>query len=415
MYNGGMRIALLGYGQEGQATEKYFKSHYNDVAIDILQNFTIAEAKEKDYSAYDMIFRSPSVPPLGLENELSVTRYFFEHCPCPIIGVTATKGKGTICSFIRALLEAEGEKVHLVGNIGAPAIEILDEITEESVVVYELSSFQLWDLEISPHVAVLGQLEPDHLDVHRDYTDYLAAKSHITKYQSKDDYLVYYATNEITCRIAEYTNARKVKYPFKLPKKVRKAIRLPGRHNCENAMAAIAAVASYYNISPDEYLQTHESEILKGLVNFCGLPHRLELVRKIDNVRYYDDNFSTNIASTRVAVEAFPKDDLIMIIGGRDKTDYADLAELYEILAQPQVKKIILMGESGFELAKRYQDERFYYAGTLGEAVAMAEAQVEAGDFAHPVVLMSPAAASFDMFENVYDRGEQFKALVDKL
>ena len=183
-----MKIALLGYGKEGKSVETYFKKHFADLECDIFENFTYDEIAQKDYSSYDIIFRSPSVPPLHLKNESSITKYFFDNCPCEIIGVTATKGKGTTCSFIKALLDADNQDAHLVGNIGNPALDILDDLTPDSIVVYEMSSFQLWDLEKSPHIAIIGHLEPDHLNVHKDYADYLSAKGNIAKYQSADDY-----------------------------------------------------------------------------------------------------------------------------------------------------------------------------------------------------------------------------------
>ena len=408
-----MKIALLGYGKEGKSAENYFKKHFKDVTIDILENFTFEEIKQRDYSSYDIIFRSPSVPPLHLKNESSVTKYFFEHCPCPIIGVTATKGKGTTCSFAKSILKALNEKVYLVGNIGAPAIDILDELDQNSVVVYEMSSFQLWDLEKSPHIAVLGQLEPDHLNVHKDYTDYLTAKANITKYQTTDDYLVYYAKNPETTKIANTTKAKTIPYPFKIPAPIKDAITLPGEHNINNALAAIAAVASYKNISPDEFLRDYKSEIINGRQNFKGLPHRLEFLRELNNVKYYDDNFSTNPSSTRVAVNAFPNDNLIVIIGGRDKTNNEDLPEIYEILQSPQVKSIVLMGESGHALAEKYQDNRFVLVESLKDAVNTARQKAESINPA--IVLMSPSAASFDMFKNVYDRGDQYKLLITNL
>ena len=181
-------------------------------------------------------------------------------------------------------------------------------------------------------------------------------------------------------------------------------------HNLENAIAAISAVASYKNISPDEYLRDFKTEVMEGLKNFRGLPHRLEFIRKIGGVKYYDDNFSTNPSSTRVAVNAFPDDNLVVIIGGRDKTDNEDLPEIYEILKAPQVKNVVLMGESGHAIFEKYQDERFNLAESLEEAVNLAKS--EAGEFSSAVVLMSPSAASFDMFENVYDRGDRFQKLI---
>ncbi len=436
-----MRIALLGHGKEGRAAEKYFRDKFAAAEFDVFENLTPAEFAAKDYSSYDIIFRSPSIPPLKLPNETTLTRYFFDHCPCPIIGVTATKGKGTTCSFIKALLDAAGEDAYLVGNIGTPAIEVLDNLKPTSVVVYEMSSFQLWDLEKSPHIAVIGQIEPDHLNVHKDYADYLAAKAHITTHQTPNDFLVYYQNNPETVKIAETSKARKIAYPFPVPTEVKTAVKLPGQHNFENALAAIAAVACYKNISPDEYLSVNKSEIIAGLANFKGLPHRLEFLRELDGVAYYDDNFSTGTSSTRVAVNAFKNDYLTVIIGGRDKTANADLPELYEILRAPQIRHIVLIGESGRALFEKYPDDpRFTPAHSLEEAVQTAKTLAEdsapeiadatgandpansaAASAATPatspraVILMSPAAASFDMFQNVYDRGAQYQALVKNL
>lgn len=407
-----MRIALLGYGKEGQAAEKYFKNKF-DAEFDIFQDFTFDEIKQRDYSSYDIILRSPSVPPLGLPNESSLTKYFFDHCPCPIIGVTATKGKGTICSFIKALLDAHGMDAYLVGNIGAPSIEILDDLQPTSVVVYELSSFQLWDLKKSPHIAVLGQLEPDHLNVHKDYADYLAAKANVTLHQTPQDYLIYFSENPETVKIANTSKAHQIPYPFPVPTEVAEAVTLPGVHNLNNAIAAIAAVASLKNISPDEYLRDYKNEVIQGLKSFHGLPHRLEFLRELDGIRFYDDNFSTNPSSTRVAVNAFNEDNLVVIAGGRDKTNNEDLPEIYEILQAPQVKRVVLIGESGHVLAEKYQDPRFIVCESLEDAVNTARAEAE--KIRPAVVLMSPAAASFDMFENVYDRGGKFKLLVSDL
>ena len=416
-----MKIALLGYGKEGKSVETYFKNHYEDLECDIFENFTYDEIKQRDYSSYDMIFRSPSVPPLHLDNETSVTKYFFNHCPCTIIGVTATKGKGTTCSFIKSLLDAHREDVHLVGNIGVPALDVLNTLNSSSIIVYELSSFQLWDLDKSPHIAVLGHLEPDHLNVHKDYADYLAAKANITKYQSGQDYLIFNQDNPETTKIASASQAIKIAYPFhdfnNIERVIQSSITLPGRHNQENAMAAIAAVACFYNILPDEYLKTQSTAIATGLSSFHGLPHRLEFLRNLNGIKIYDDNFATNASSTRVAVDSFPNSNLTIIVGGRDKTNYTDLSELYETLKSPQVKNIILIGESGHELANRYQDDRFTLAESLKDAVNQALAKAhQIADINHDnILLMSPAAASFDMFENVYDRGDQFKLLISNL
>ena len=407
-----MKIALLGYGKEGQAAEEYFGK--KGATFDIFENFTFGEIAKKDYSPYDIILRSPSVPPIPNQPKLSsLTKYFFDHCPCQIIGVTATKGKGTTCSFIKSLLEALGEDVYLVGNIGTPAIEELDNLKETSVVVYEMSSFQLWDLTKSPHIAVVGTIEPDHLNVHKDFNDYTSAKANICCHQTKDDYLVYYSKNEDSIKIASTSNAQKITYPFDVPTDILDAVVIPGDHNKENATAAIAAVASYKNISPNEFMRDYKNEIIKGLSNFKGLPHRLEYVREFNKVKYYDDNFSTNPASTRVAINAFPNNNVVAIIGGRDKTDNEDLPEIYEVISAKNVKKIVLMGESGHEIAKRFSDERFIVVESLEEAVNTAKEEAE--KLASAIVLMSPSAASFDMFKNVYDRGDKYQSLIKSI
>ena len=282
-----------------------------------------------------------------------------------------------------------------------------------------MSSFQLWDLNQSPSVAVLGQLEPDHLNVHKDYADYLNAKANITKFQTPSDHLVYFKNNPETVKIAASSKAQSLPYPFSVPKEIKSAVKLPGEHNLDNALAAIAAVASYKNISPDEYLRKYKSEIISGLQSFRGLPHRLEFLRELNSVQYYDDNFSTNPSSTRVAVNAFPSSNLVIIVGGRDKTGDKDLPEIFEILQSPQIKSILLLGESGHALAKKDSDPRFALADSLEKAVALARQTAEALARNNPdtpaVVLMSPAAASFDMFENVYDRGDQYKLLINNL
>ena len=172
-------------------------------------------------------------------------------------------------------------------------------------------------------------------------------------------------------------------------------------------------MASCKNLTPEEFLSQHQSEIITGLSNFKELPHRLEFVRELNNVKYYDDNFSTNPSSTRVAINAFPDNDVVIIIGGRDKTNNEDLPEIYETISTPNIKKIILMGESGHEIAKLYQDERFTLVESLSEAINSAKKTAES--LKNPVVIMSPSAASFDMFKDVYDRGDQFKNLVASL
>lgn len=405
-----MNIGILGYGKEGKSAEKYFTNEHHQV--EIFDNFTTEDLARTDLSQFDLILRSPSVHPQP--DFSSMTKYFFEHCPCPIIGVTGTKGKGTTCSIITNLLKNLGENVYLVGNIGAPSLDILDQLTPTDVVVYELSSFQLWDLGKSPHVAVILPIEPDHLNVHDNYHDYVNAKSNITKHQSPNDYLIFYRHNTDVNQIAEQSAAHRIGYPLSNHPKLRELtshLAIPGRHNQDNAEAALLAVASLLNQPIKQFITNHHDCIIKTFQNFKGLPHRLEFIRELNGVKYYDDNFSTTPTSLAVALQSFPKSKIILIAGGRDKTNNADLPEIADLIKNSPVVKAILIGESGHELIKLLNHAEL--ADSLESAVQLAKTSAE--DLSADIVLMSPSAASFDMFDNVYDRGAQFQKLIHNL
>jgi len=410
-----MNILLLGYGKEGKSTESYFKSHFANSKIDILTNFTLEEIQNKDFSSYDLVFRSPSVPPLHLANETSVTKYFFDHCPCPIIGVTATKGKGTMCSLIHALLLSLGIDSRLVGNIGIPSIDVLDDLTSNSVVVYEMSSFQLWDLEKSPHIAIIGRLEADHLNVHYSFEDYLNAKSHIAAYQNADDTVIYFKNNEHSIAAAEKSAGTKIPYPLENPPEklidLLSKLAIPGDHNKENAEAALLAVSAYLKTPLENLIKENFSTFRKAFENFKGLPHHIEFVRELNNVKYYDDSFSASYPSLDVALKAFADKKVVLIAGGKDRG--LDLKPMKDtIFGANNLVKVILIGETKSKLAKNENPEKYITADTLDEAVNLARTVAESnGD----IVLLSPGAASFDMFKDFYDRGEKFQTLVKEL
>ena len=414
-----MKIVIAGFGVEGQSNLRYFREKFPEA------DFLVADEREKvdnlpENVAYqtgfsglesaDLIVRSPSLPPKKIKTSgqiWSATNEFFANCPATIIGVTGTKGKGTTCSFISSILRAAGKTVHLVGNIGVPALDILPKIEKNDIVVYELSSFQLWDLQKSPHVAVVLMIEPDHLNIHADFNDYLAAKANITKSQTADDYAVYNSQNEFSSSIADAILAQKKEYPFVLSDDITSAIRLPGKHNIDNACAAIAAVKSILpNVSDDE--------IKRGLSEFTGLPHRLKFVAEKYGVKYYDDSISTTPGSAIAALKAFaePK---ILILGGSDKG--ADYAELAQEIARQQMRAVIVNGANASEIAEILRKENVscqivqLEMATMSMVVETAANQAQPGD----VVILSPAAASFDMFKSYNDRGEQFVAAVDNL
>ncbi len=423
-----MKITILGYGKEGKSAETYFQNQNHETTI--YDHFTNAELAEKDFSDADLVLRSPSVLPIKYDPRRadspdytwsSMTSYFFKHCPCPIIGVTGTKGKGTTCSIIKQILETLGRKVWLVGNIGNPALDVLDEIQPSDVVIYEMSSFQLWDLSISPHVAVVLRVEPDHLNIHRDFDEYVAAKANIVRHQKPEDICIYYQANPESAKIAEQSAGQKIAYPTADGRveldEVLDFLAIPGAHNRENAEAAIIAVAAFYGSNVSRFVKEYQPELKRALSTFRGLPHRLEFLRELNGVKYYDDNFSTTAPSMKVALEAFPENPVVIIAGGRDKTDNADLPEIAKNITELS-DFAVLIGESGHELAKILDPEHFTLAENLAEAVQLAREQAE--KLAETtektvIVLMSPAAASFDMFENVYDRGAKFQKLIEDL
>ena len=414
-----MKIAILGGGVEGQSVQNYFSIKGDDCQI--FDNFEPDQLDSKALDTFDLVFRSPSVrPPLEIPtNWTSITRYFFQHCPCPIIGVTGTKGKGTTCSMLSAILNSLGHKNYLVGNIGTPALDILDQLTPTDTVIYELSSFQLWDLEQSPHIAVVLRIEPDHLNVHRDFADYVDAKSHITAYQKADDVCIYYRDNPDSVQIAKKSQGQIKPYPLIIPQDSEKVniltsqLTIPGAHNRENAEAALLAASSYHGQSLDDFITQHNLELTKALANFQGLPHRLEFIRELNGVKYYDDNFSSAFPALDVALQTFADQPTVLIAGGKDR--HLDLSQTIERLnTAPNLIKVILIGETSQQLAAGLDPQKYQLARTLSEAVAAARTAAEAatGD---SIVVMSPGAASFDMFKDFKDRGEQFQKIINGL
>ena len=411
-----MKIAILGYGKEGKAAEKYFSIRGDDV--EIIDDFTEADLGSFDPSKYDFVFRSPSVRPR--DGFSSMTKYFFDHSVAPIIGVTGTKGKGTTCSLISAILTALGKKVFLVGNIGNPSIDVLDELTPDDVVVYEMSSFQLWDLTKSPQVAVVLRIEADHLNVHYSFDDYVNAKGHIAEYQTPDDAIVYFSENEWSLAIAAKSKAkRRARYPLEEKPvgldNLLDALAIPGEHNRENAEAALLSVAEFLNIPLVDLIIKYNDEIRTAFAGFKGLPHHIEFVRNFNGVDYYDDSFSASYPSLEVAVKAFAPRPVVLIAGGKDRG--LDLTPIKRaIFGASNLQKAMLMGETSKNLAENEAPEKYLLVASLEEAVENARKEAEKlSPELKPVVLLSPGAASFDMFKDFYDRGDKFKALVQEL
>ena len=425
-----MKVAIVGYGIEGQESYRYYKNLGHDVVIvdentkdDLPEglSFIIGEDAFDKLQDFDLIIRSPSIRPDRINTKgkiWSATNEFFEKCPAKIIGVTGTKGKGTTCSFIASILRTAGRKVHLVGNIGTPALKTLPNISSDDYVVYELSSFQLWDLQKSPHIAVVLPIEPDHQDVHISIDEYINAKGNISKNQTADDFVIYYPTNEASNFIATRSNGIKKKYSFKndgvyvnngnfyLDNKIicsTNAMKLAGSFNLDNACAAISACL-IVDSSVSKYIEA-------GLESFDGLPHRLKLVRTVNGIRYFDNSIATTPGSSIASIKEFANDDLTVILGGSDKgTDYSELVHL----CKAQNVKVVAIGYTGEEIAKLCKNMEVDFVrerGNMNHVIDVANRITPDGG----VVLLSPASASFDQYSSYSDRGDKYIEIVNKI
>jgi UDP-N-acetylmuramoylalanine--D-glutamate ligase len=427
-----MKIAIAGYGIEGQENYRYWSRQAdNDVTI-VDEKGTGAPIPKNAQSiigpdafrtldGFDLVIRTAGLPPRNIKTDgkvWSATNEFFKKCPAPIIGVTGSKGKGTTASLIAAIFEETGRKVWLVGNIGVSALSVLDDIKPEDIVVYELSSFQLWDIERSPFVSVVLFIEQEHLDVHASMEEYLAAKGNITRFQTADDILIYNQTNKYALQIADTSAARKIGYPNDSAAHIADGwfmygpqqlfsvdtLALPGLHNVDNALAAIDAVWPF----------TQDVEAIENaLSDFRGLPHRLSYVATVRGVDYYDDSIATTPSSAIAALNAFPDSHKILILGGSSKG--SDFSELAAALKSHKVH-VLLIGDEATRIAEAlktvsYSNYELHVGDDLTVVVQRAAELAKPGD----VVLLSPAAASFGQFKNYVDRGEQFIAAVDKL
>lgn len=427
----GKKIVILGFGIEGQATFEHLKKR--GIKAGILDRKDDPEYLNK-LECYDVVFKTPGISPLlpeivAAKNNgvvfTSQIEEFFEYCPGKIIGVTGTKGKGTTSALIYEILRASGQDVYLGGNIGVPAIEFLDRVRSDSWVVLELSSFQLQVLSRSPHIAVVLNITSEHLDYHKDTAEYREAKSNIVSHQVESDFAVINDDYEVPRGFAKFTPA--TKYFFSRDHKVEGSyvdkndhillnvegeqasiagfedLKLRGRHNLENITAA--ALTAYLAGATPEVIST----IVKA---FPGLEHRLELVSEISGVKYYNDSFSTVPETAIAALDSFTEP-IVLIAGGSSKK--SDFTELGPKIATANVKAIILIGDTAEEIKGNIPSDfkGQIVMGLTGMAEIVDVAASLAGD--GDVVLLSPACASFGLFENYKDRGDQFKVAVQKL
>ena len=374
----------------------------------------------------DVVFRTPGMHPENpglvalrekgavITSEMDV---FFALCPCKILAATGSDGKTTTTTLISEMLKAQGYTVWLGGNIGTPLLPLVRQMKETDFAVVELSSFQLMDMTHSPSIAVVTNLSPNHLDVHKDMDEYVQAKKNIFRFQTDKDLLVVNGDNEITApfvgagmtrsfsRLGKAAHVRlEDGYITRNGEKVLKKedILLPGEHNVENYMTAIAAVEGLVS---DETVQT----VAKS---FGGVEHRIELVRIKDGIRFYNDSIASSPSRTIAGLKSFPEK-VILIAGGYDKHIPYDV--LGPEICQ-HVKKLFLGGATGPLIQAAVENcpgekPEIVDCGNFEAAVRAAAAAAESGD----VVLMSPASAAFDQFKNFMVRGEFYKKLVMEL
>ncbi len=429
-----MKIAIAGYGIEGKANLEYWQAQGHEMTVlderdleDLPADVSsvIGPNAFDDLGVYDLVIRTASLPPNKLASAKkiwSATNEFFVKCPALIVGVTGTKGKGTTASLITSILRSAGRTVHLVGNIGVPALDVLSIVQPGDIVVYEMSSFQLWDIEKSPHVAVVGMIEPDHLNIHTDMDEYTTAKSRIAVYQNEYDIVIYHPTNPISKQIASAGKGQKARYGVKDDGQVYldkdnfciqdrvicslDELKIPGMHNVENACAAISVALQFTE---------NLSAVAKGLASFSGLPHRLKYVKTVDKVKYYDDSYSSAPGATIAAVKSFSEPEIV-ILGGFDKNvDFVDLVDA--LGKQDNFKKALLIGQTREMLAGAFDKRGFQGRYEIIDSQDFSDVVRRARDIAEPgdVVILSPACASFDMFKNFTERGERFVELVNSL
>ncbi len=418
-------------------TEEKFDKHILDILKENCQSLYLGDDYLDHLDDFDIIIKSPGIklntPQIqkAISDGKTVTseiEMFMAMCPCKIIGITGSDGKTTTTSLVYEMLKCEGYQTYVGGNIGTPLLSRLDEITADDMVVLELSSFQLQSLHYSPEVAVITNITPNHLDYHLDMQEYIDAKTNIYKFQNGNCRLVLNKDNDITSslessyehdvdmfsRKAEtagaYVKDGAIYYHSKKILDVEK-IKIKGVHNVENYMAAICAVYPFVS----------EQTILHVAQNFSGVEHRMEFVRKLDGVSFYNDSIGSSPTRTIAGLEAQPPGRIALIAGGYDKNlEFDKLAEKI----QQRVNALVLIGATAEKIKAEVEAKStpkkklpIMIADDMESAVKLAFAFAKGmlGENHTASVILSPACASFDMYKNFEERGNHFKSIVNTL
>ncbi|MBR3249348.1 MAG: UDP-N-acetylmuramoyl-L-alanine--D-glutamate ligase [Clostridia bacterium] len=448
------KVAIIGLGVSNLPLLDYLYEHkakvtvFDDKEIDQIPKevmdkitkytfkFSLGKNSLSKLVGFDFIFRSPSCLPTNPALSAEIDRgsivtteveMLMKIAPCKIIGITGSDGKTTTTSLIYEILKKAGYKCYLGGNIGYPLFTRLNEIRPEDILILELSSFQLMGMDFSPEISVVTNITPNHLNIHKDYDEYIEAKKNIFKYQNQDGILVTNYDNEVTKQISKEANGKVIYFSSKkkldngyivdgdvikeCDDKLRKHIlnvkevKLKGTHNYENICTALAATRTLVDMDT----------AISAVKEFSGVEHRIEFIREVFGVKWYNDSASSSPTRTISGLKAFDEE-IVLIAGGYDKNlDYTPMAKTII----DKVKTLILLGQTSgkiFNVVKAELDKQgkkldIYMCDNLSDTVTLARKHAKAGQ----IVLFSPASASFDMFKNFADRGDKFKKLVKEI
>jgi len=433
-----MNVAIVGFGIEGRAAFTYWSqlgAHITVCDQDPQKQVPDGADRQlgddylKNLDRFDVVFRTNGINPDTILQEnpgvadkmtTSVNEFLRVSPTKHIIGVTGTKGKGTTSTLIAKMLEAAGEDVYLGGNIGISAFDLLPKVTANSWVVLELSSFQLADLKRSPAIAVCLMVVPEHLNWHGDLDTYILAKAHLFEHQSPTDLAIYFAKNDISRRIAGYSSAFKIPYFAEPGAHVEdNAIVISGQHICDTDELKLLGEHNWQNVCAALTVVWQVTQnvgaIRSVLTTFAGLPHRLEFIREANGIKYYNDSFAATPDAAMAAMDAI-KEPKVIIMGGFDRNLPLEHLAKAAVEHNDDIRKIIAIGASNKRLVEEFGKAGFsnYFvenAKTMPEVIAAANTFAQKGD----AIMLSPGFSSFDMFKNFEDRGEQFRAVVEKL